>query len=116
MSQTHNEFELAIQQLGFRIDYTNEYDWTFYDGTWFYKLKFEGYAYVLYKNINIYVTPMMNLFRIFNKFRSGTAQIGLHYAVPIAHFRDPKKLKTIMGILTDKLDDDDDELSMAHGK
>lgn len=38
-----------------------------YDGTWLYKLNYEGYAYVLYKEINIYVKPLMNLFRIYNK-------------------------------------------------
>jgi len=104
MSQIHTEFTEAIKQCGFRKDYSNQYDYILNDGTRFYKLNFEGYAYVLYKEINIYIKPIMNLFRIYNKFKSGTAQIVLHYAVPIAHLRDPKDLTDLMAILTAKLD------------
>lgn len=100
MAKIHEEFHEAIQKLGFKKDCNKEYDWRFYDGTWFYKLNFEGYAYVLYKQINIYVTPFHNLFKIYNKFKKGTAQIGLHYDVPIADFQDPKDLIEIMRILT----------------
>lgn len=104
MTQVHNDFEKAIKQCGFKKDYNKQYDYQMYDGTWFYKLDFEGYAYVLYKEINIYVKPLMSLFLIYNKFAKGEAQIGLHYAVPIAHFRDPQKLIDIIAILTDKLE------------
>lgn len=104
MAQIHNEFEQAILKCGFKKDITKRYDYQMWDGTWIYKLNFEGYAYVLYKEVNIYVNPLMNLFKIYNKFAKGTAQIGLHYAVPITHFREPQKLIDIMAILTDKLE------------
>ncbi len=102
----HDDFENAIKVCGFKKDPTNEYDYRFFDGVWFYKLNFEGYAYVLYQEINIYVKPLTYLFRFYNKFKKGTSQIGLHYAVPIAHFREPQKLIDIMKIVTDKFDDD----------
>jgi hypothetical protein len=107
MAQIHDDFEKAILQCRFKKDYNKQYDYQMYDGTWSYKLNFEGYAYVLYKEINIYVNPLMSLFKIYNKFAKGTAQIGLHYAVPIAHFREPQKLIDIIAILTDKLDEKD---------
>lgn len=107
MAQIHKDFKEVIEKCGFKVDYNKEYDCIFCDGTWFYKLNFEGYAYVLYKEINIYVKPLMALFKIYNKFKRGKAQIGLHYAVPIAHFRDPQKLIDIMAILTDKLDEEE---------
>lgn len=97
-----NNFEKAILACGFKKDYNKEYDYKLHDGTWFYKLSFEGYAYVLYKEINIYVKPLTNLFRIYNKFARGEAQIGLHYAVPIASFREPQKLIDIMNILIER--------------
>lgn len=103
MAKIHEEFDVIIKSIGFKKDYDG-YGYRFYDGTWHYKLSFEGYAYVLYKTINIYLKPLMYLFLIYNKFRKGTAEIGLHYQVPIAHFRDPQKLKQIMEILTDKLE------------
>jgi hypothetical protein len=105
MANIHDEFEAAIMQCRFKKDFTKQYDYVMFDGVWFYKLNFEGYAYVLYQEINIYVKPLMYLFRIYNKFAKGEAQIGLHYAVPIAHFREPQKLIDIMAILTDKLDE-----------
>lgn len=107
MAKIHESFEKAILQCGFRKDYNKYYDYVLYDGRWFYKLNFEGYAYVLYKEINIYVKPLMNIFRIYNKFKKGNAQIGLHYAVPLAHFREPQKLIDFVTILTEKLDDKD---------
>ena len=108
MAQIHEDFNQEIKRLGFKKDYDG-YDYRFYDGTWHYKLTFEGYAYVLYKRIDIYIKPLMNLFRIYNKFKKGEAQIGLHYDVPIAHFRHPEKLKQIMEILTDKLEEEEDK-------
>ena len=95
-------FKEAISKCGFKKDYTNEYNYQLYDGKWLYKLNYEGYAYVLYKEINIYVKPIMNLFRIYNKFKKGDAQINLHYAVPIAEFKEPQKLIDLMNILTDR--------------
>lgn len=104
MAKVHEQFEEYFKWRGFKKWHKDELEWRYWDGTWRYKVRFEGYAYVLYKEINIYVKPLTNLFRIYNKFKKGTAQIGLHYDVPIAHFHDPEKLKTIMEILVDKLE------------
>ena len=54
------------------------------------------------EEINIYVKPLMNLFNIYNKFKKGDAQINLHYAVPIAEFKEPQKLIDLMNILTNR--------------
>lgn len=107
MTKIHEDFTTEIQKLGFRKDHTSGYDWRFHDGTWLYLLNFEGYAYVLYKQINIYRKPFKPFFLLYNKFRKGSAQINLYYAVPIAHFRNPNDLKEIMIILTNKLESDD---------
>lgn len=103
----HDQFSQVIKELSFKKDWSNEYDYLLNTGIWFYHLDFEGYAYVLYQTINIYVPPLMNLFRLYNKFAKGEAQICLHYQVPIAHFREPEKLRTIMAILTEKLEGDE---------
>lgn len=100
------EWSIAIAECNFKQRPT-EFLYRMYDGTWHYKLDHEGYAYVLYQRINLYVKPLMNIFRIYNKFRKGTAQMGLHYDVPIAHFHDPERFKTFIDILTDKLEDND---------
>jgi len=107
MAKVHDEFEQAILELRFKKGRDDGYDYQMWDGTWFYKLNYEGYAYVLYQTINIYVKPLTNLFKIYNKFRKGTAQIALHYDVPIAHFRDVEKFKVFIPILTDKLEDNE---------
>lgn len=73
------DWEKAIDDCGFKRNYKSKYDYEYNDGTWTWCLNYEGYAYVLY---------MM--------YRG--------QEVPIAHFRDSRKLITIMEILTDKLD------------
>jgi len=98
-----DEFEKTIKELGFRLD-RDGYNYKFYNGTRFYKLSYEGYAYVLYQQVNIYIKPLMNLFVLYNKFKKGSAQITLHYEVPIAHFRDPNKLRQFIKILNTKFD------------
>ena len=42
MAQIHDDFEKAILQCRFKKDYNKQYDYQMYDGTWFYKLNFEG--------------------------------------------------------------------------
>lgn len=104
MSKIHDDFTKTIKDLRFKRLFKNELEWQYYDGTWLYKLTFEGYAYVLYKEIKIYKRPINLLFRFYNKFKKSSAEIRLTHDVPIAHFHEPKKLIAIMEILTDKLE------------
>ena len=106
MAAVHNNFEKVIAECGFRNSWRRGYQYTLNDGTWTYLLDFEGYAYVLYKEINIYLRPIMGILSIYNKFKRGN-QIKLYYEVPIAHFRDPERFRAFVEILTDKLKDDE---------
>lgn len=108
MSKIHEDFDKAIEQCRFKKDWSGEYDYRMSDGTWDYKLNYEGYGYVLYKQIKIHVKPLFKLFWIYNKFVKGKAQVSLYYAVPLAHFRDAQKLIDFVTLLTDKLDYDEE--------
>lgn len=114
MSDVHKElvddlgFEQAIIACGFRKDPTEQFDWLMSDGGFrFYKLRFEGYAYVLYKEFRIYVKPIQLLLKIYNKYANSRAQLALYHAVPLHHFRQPEKLTVFMMLLTEEPYTDD---------
>ena len=63
------DFDIVIPELGFKQDPRDNLRWKFNDGTWEYVLYFEGYAYVVYKQINLYIRPTKWLAYIYNKFK-----------------------------------------------
>jgi hypothetical protein len=109
-NKTHDSFDKVIKDLGFRKNLDDSLRFTKTDGRWFYHIQFEGYAYVVYKTINIYVKPLTNLFRIYNKFRKGEASINLYYDVPLNHFREPEKMKAFLELLLEDFDKDEDNI------
>lgn len=78
----NSDFQKAFNELGFVESPVNKSDYYTTNGYSFYSIKYEGYAYVLYKD-----------YLITNKM----------HRLPIAHFQDADKFKTFFEILTEEL-------------
>lgn len=105
----HDPFDDVIKEYKFRQDRRNNLRWFMNDGVWDYILYFEGYAYVVYKKIYLYVRPIRWLLRVYNTFKKSHVQVKLTHEVPIAHFRDAERFRQCMDLLTDSLEDEQEE-------
>lgn len=77
----NTDFEKAFKELGFYKSIIHGFDYFKNVEYVTYRIKYEGYAYVLYKDFFI---------------------DGDLLDLPIAHFQDADKFKTFFEILTDK--------------
>jgi hypothetical protein len=106
MRETHDNFDKAISDLRFRQSRKDNLKWlkvgSYRDE---YELRFEGYAYVLYKRFSLYGGFFIPFLFLWNK-SVRSREIKTYYEVPLAHFRDPEKLRTFWEILNDKLGDE----------
>lgn len=91
----HDRLEATFTKLGFR-------KWPINDGftkSWFigtdqYFVKFEGCAYILYKQVTIYTTPASFLLNfIFRKKERENYRFTASHYEPILEFRTPEKLE-----------------------
>lgn len=98
-----NDFNNIIKELGFAQDYEDKCNFIMFHNLSFYKIKYEGYAYVLYKGVSIYNKPIMSFFNIYNKLKR-SSKIKLYFEVPIMEFADANKLKQFMELLTENID------------
>lgn len=101
-------FEQAIIDTGFSKSYRDTLKWVNNKNPHKYVLYFEGYAYVVYQQVNLYITPVMILGKIYNKFKNTRGQIKLIHDVPIAHFRDAERFKLFMELVQDPLKDEEE--------
>lgn len=98
----NNNFEIVFKELGFKL-YPKRIEpltWVLDINHETYKVRYEGYAYVLYKELTLYINSLRFLFNLYNKFVKKNAEIAITYDVPIMSFKDTNDLVTIIKILT----------------
>lgn len=101
MAEVHDEFDKLFIELGFKHKGNHPVDpweYTCKNG-WKYKVKFEGYAFVLYKEYKS--TVQMGKESVHQ-----TIELTMKHNVPLADFRNPEAFREFMRLVTHEYKDE----------